>query len=81
MECGPLTNEEREELEAIMYEDEVCEIAERIKEGLYEVEEEGEYRFSEMVGEDVQKGICTGEKKSIQIDEDLSQRMVIIFIQ
>ncbi|KAK6633692.1 hypothetical protein RUM44_004299 [Polyplax serrata] len=72
MECGPLTDKEKEELEAIMYEEDICVIADRIKQGIYEGEGEGEYQPPEEAGEEEMQVEAAGEERTSEGEGEIS---------
>lgn len=75
MECGPLTDKEKEELEAIMYEEDICVIADRIKQGIYEGEGEGEYQPPEEAGEEEMQVEAAGEERTSEGEGEISVKV------
>lgn len=79
MDCGPLTDQEREEMEAIMYEEDICEIADKIKQGIYEAETEGEFEFAGEQGDNLLPIELGAEEEHVMVAEEEMFQKVIWF--
>lgn len=85
MECGSITEAEQAEIDGIVFEEDICDVSDKIKRGIYEGEG-GEYDYEEDIrsivipyeGEEEDKSTLAEEEQEIKKVTDLVEKVIVI---